>query len=285
MIQSYFINLIFIFALNVIFFISGICLNALVLVSFWKSIQLRKKLCYFMIMVLSCCDLLVVLTNHPLLALIAMLWLAKKPSVYPNWVHISLGVFSSFLGFSLLALLVMNINRYLAISYPLYHRRSITKRKLLTVLGILIIVDGTLTLMNVNDLVLSNEEHALILFAILSPPMLFTNYKLFKVVWRNRRNINVRKSFSLKAISSCLLAVACFYVVSIPVFVYIGLKMTSKVKKFTLDQSHLLRLWVRTITAMNATFNCLIFYWKNKTLRTEGVKVIRSIKVYRRDQF
>ena len=139
--------------------------------------------------------------------------------------------------------------------------------------------------MNANDFVKSSEEHALILFAVLSPPMLFTNCKLFRVVWRNRSITDVRKSSSLKTVSSCLLAVACFYVVSIPVYVFIGLKMTSKAKKFSLDQSHLLRRWVRTITAMNATFNCLIFYWKNKTLRTEGTKIIRSIQIYRRDQF
>ena len=74
---AYFINLIFIVSLNVLFFLSGTFLNSLVIISFWKSVQLRKKLCYFMIMVLSCCDLLVVLTNHPLLALFTMLRLTK----------------------------------------------------------------------------------------------------------------------------------------------------------------------------------------------------------------
>ena len=71
----YFINLIFIFAVNVFFFFSGICLNSLVILSFWRSVQLRKKLCYFMIMVLSCCDLLTVLINNPLMALFSMSWL------------------------------------------------------------------------------------------------------------------------------------------------------------------------------------------------------------------
>jgi hypothetical protein len=74
----YFINLIFIFAVNVFFFFSGICLNSLVILSFWRSVQLRKKSCYFMIMVLSCCDLLSVLTNNSLMAVVAMLWLTRK---------------------------------------------------------------------------------------------------------------------------------------------------------------------------------------------------------------
>ena len=57
----YFVNLIFIFVVNMLFFFSGICLNSLVIVSFWRFVQLRKKLCYFTIMILSCCDLLVAL--------------------------------------------------------------------------------------------------------------------------------------------------------------------------------------------------------------------------------
>ena len=62
----YSVNRIFIFVVNILFFVSGIFLNSLVIVSFWRSVQLRKELCYFMIMVLSCCDLLTVLTNHSL---------------------------------------------------------------------------------------------------------------------------------------------------------------------------------------------------------------------------
>ena len=65
----HFVNLIFIIVLNILFFFPGIFLNSLVIVSFWRSVQLRKKLCYFMIMILSCCDLLVVLTSHPATAL------------------------------------------------------------------------------------------------------------------------------------------------------------------------------------------------------------------------
>ena len=71
--STYFINLIILFTLNVVFFFTGSCLNSLVIVSFYRSTQLLKKTCNFMIMVLSSCDLLVALYNHPLSALIAML--------------------------------------------------------------------------------------------------------------------------------------------------------------------------------------------------------------------
>ena len=282
----YFINLIFIFAVNVFFFFSGICLNSLVILSFWRSVQLRKKLCYFMIMVLSCFDLLAVLTNNPLLILISMSWLTGKLDVNSRWPHISLGATGMFLGFSYFALLVMNFDRYLATSYPIFHRTSVTKGRLLTLLAILIIVEITSKVMSVNEFVISHQVNLIIFSLPLIPAMLFINYKLFLVVRKSRRHKRIspdmKKTFSLKNISSCLLAVACVAVVSIPTFVYIGLRINSPETKNTLDNAYLAAMWAATISLMNCTFNCLIFYWKNKVLRTEGLKVLKSMKICRR---
>ena len=284
----YFINLIFIFVVNIFFFFSGISLNSLVILSFWRSVQLRKKLCYFMIMVLSCCDLLAVLTNNPLMALIMMSWLTGKLDVNARWAHVSFKSPGIFLGFSYLALLLLNFDRYLATSYPIFHRTSVTKGRLLTLLVILIIVQITLKVMSVNDFVISYEVHSLILCILVIPAMLFIQYKLFLVVRKSRKNKrispDIKKTLSLKNISSCLLVVACLLVISIPWCVYIGLIINSPETKNTLNNATLAGLWAITISLMNCTFNCLIFYWKNKVLRTEGLKVLKSLKICRRVQ-
>jgi small-conductance mechanosensitive channel len=193
-----------------------------------------------------------------------------------------------FVGFSLLALLVMNFDRYLATYYPIFHRTSVTKGRLLTLLAILITVEVTLMLISYNDFVITYQVGLLIFFIIIFLPMLFINYKLFAVARKSRRNKRIspemKKTFSLKNISSCLLAVACFVVLNIPVFVYIGLNITLTAKEWTLDNALLAALWASTTTSMNSTFNCSIFYWKNKILRTEGMKVIKSMKICRRVQ-
>ena len=283
--QSYFINLIFIFAVNILFFFSGICLNSLVILSFWKSVQLRKKLCFFTIMVLSCCDLLVVLANHPLMALIAMLRLTEKLNTYPSWVDISTRIATIFVGFSLVALLVMNFDRYLATHYPIFHRISVTKGKLLTLVAMLDIFGLTLMLLTANNIIFSYQVGLLICLIIVFPPMLFINYKLFIIAIRKSpRNSGISPgTFSLKNISGCLLAVACFVVLTITAFVYSGLRITTKGSS-TLDDAHIVGLWGRTIASMNSTCNCLIFYWKNKILRAEGMKVIKGLKICGRVQ-
>jgi hypothetical protein len=139
-------------------------------------------------MVLSCSDLLTVLTNNPLLALIALLSLTGKLDVNTRWAHISLRWTSIFLGFSLFALLVMNFDRYLATSYPLFNRTSVTKGRLSTLLAILIIVELTSKVMSVNDFVISYQVNILILSILVIPAMLFVNYKLFLVVRKSRKN-------------------------------------------------------------------------------------------------
>ena len=275
-------NLIFVITLNILFFFSGICLNSLVIVSFWRSVQLRKRLCYFTIMVLSCCDLLVVLTTNPFTGLVAMLWLTEKSNVFSGWLMILRVLSFMSIGSSLVALFVMNFDQYLATHYPIFHRTSVTKGNLLTLFTFLVIFEITVTAMSTNDSVISYQVGVIIFCTIFILPMLLINYKLFTIVRKSRRNNEMKKSFSLKNIPCCLLVIACLMASSIPAFVYVVLRLTSKEKERTLDSAQFVELWGITTASMNSTFNCLIFYWKNKILRSEGIKVIRSMKIRQR---
>jgi hypothetical protein len=221
------------------------------------------------------------------MALTTMSWLTGKVDANASWAHISLGSTHIFLVCSYLALLVMNFDRYLATSYPIFHRTSVTKGRLLTLLAILIIVQVILDVMSVNHFVISEQlyVHFLITCILIIPAMLFINYKLFLVVRKSRKNKRIspdmKKTLSLKNISSCLLVVACVVMISIPWCVYIGLRANSPKTKNTLDDANLAWLWAVTMSLMNGTFNCLIFYWKNKVLRTEGLKALKSLKICR----
>ena len=72
-----YIQLIFLCGVSIIFTFSGIVLNALVIASIWKSSPLRKKLCHFMVMVLSCFDLATLLTNCPAAIFLLISWLGE----------------------------------------------------------------------------------------------------------------------------------------------------------------------------------------------------------------
>ena len=203
--MDYVLNMICIFIFNALFFFSGICLNSFVILSFLRSAQLRKKTCHFMVLVLSCFDLLAILTNHPLMAVIAMMWLTGKLDEWPSWVDESLNQTNLFLGFSLLVLLLMNFDRYLAAYYPIFHRTTVTKAGLVALLLMLILSEVLLDVMClIDELVLSHQNGLLIFLSIILSPMLYINFKLLTVVRKRRKNNKVspatKQTFSLKNI-------------------------------------------------------------------------------------
>ena len=138
-----YIQLIFSCVLNIIFTFSGVVLNTLVIASIWKSSQLRKKPCHFMIMVLSCVDLVGVTTNHPGLLLSLIFWLREDYDLLAK-LMMYLHCVTVLLGFSMYVLLVMNIERYLGAYHPLFHRTLVTRRKLLILLAILLLLQTTM---------------------------------------------------------------------------------------------------------------------------------------------
>ena len=88
--------------------------------------------------------------------------------------------------------------------------------------------------------------------------MLFINYEQFLEVRKGRRNSRVspgvKKTFSVKAVLSCLLAVACFVTLSIPMFVSAGITINSTQTTLTLDDiANLIGVWAISITSMNST--------------------------------
>ena len=228
---------------------------------------------------MSCLDLAALFPNHCLTVFMMLYWLITGKMT--GW-ELSPPAFllpNILLGLPFVALLVMNFDRYLATYYPLFHRTSITRGKLLIPLAVLCLGFTIVSVTSEYKIVISFPIFLAIGFVIFLLPMIFFNYKLFIIARKSSRNKTkspeMRRKFSLKKISSCLLSTACFTVLSIPLFVLIWLAMTSNEKAF------ILHYWVRTISSMNGTCNCLIFYWKNNVLRTEGMKVIKGINVYR----
>ena len=85
-----------------------------------------------------------------------------------------------------------------------------------------------------------------------------------------------RKSriLNLKNISTCSLAVWCFFVCSFPEIIFVILRYASG--QFLM----LFVLWPSTFVSINSTLNCLIFFWKNSILRREGMKIINGFRAH-----
>ena len=274
------IQLVFLFVVNAIFTLSGIVSNILVIASIWKSSQLRKKLCHFMIMVLSCFDLVALITNHSVLLLYLIFWLKEDYDLFFTC-RKCVEFASVFLGLSFVALLVMSIERYLGAYYPIFHRTSITRRRLLTLLAILVIFSTTCHIIIYTiDMIIPRILGLIYFILAIFLPLLYLNFKLFKISREVRRRNETppekRTTIDLKSVSTCLLVVACIVLLSIPVVVYIVYNLSTENKQAS--NTRLSHIWVTTIFTMNCTLNSLIFFWKNKVLRTEGIKILKTFK-------
>ena len=273
------VQLIFLCLLTIIFFLSGVILNSLVIITILKSTQLRKKLCHFLIMVLSCSDLIAALLST-LTFFLQLTLLSTENNNLLTTMEIYRRCDNLFAGISMLALLVMSIERYFGAYHPIFHRTSVTRRRLLTLLGLFSIFPAALLIISINQIVISYPVAVCIFLLIYLPPFIFFNYKLFKISTKLRRkNVispqNRIKVRNLKHFSSCLLAVACLMLFSIPSFIYIAV---SAVEGSTSSDARLSYMWLAIAFRMNCTFNSLIFFWKNKVLRIEGIKILQALK-------
>ena len=232
-----------------------------------------------MIIVLSWVDVLAIVANHPPLVMFSIIILTEHSEHLLPTIIIYGRISSMFFAFSLITLFVMSLERYLSTAFPIFHRKSVTRNRLLTLLGILFAVEVVLLTISSSERAFSYEVKVIIFLAIFSPPFLFVNIKLFNIIRRMRkRNMvspNVTTMVKLNNISSCLLAVACLVLLLIPSGIYIVFSFVEDLSsvKVVISQT-----WACTILAMNSTLNCLIFYWKNKILRTEGMKVLKLLK-------
>ena len=110
--------------------VSSTILNAIIVLAYCKSSQLRKKTSYFLIMLLSLSDLGTTLgcsLFHSITLLRTMLGLANQISLIFPFIILTY----PFSGMSCSILFVLNIERYLGIVHPLFHRKKVNKARIL----------------------------------------------------------------------------------------------------------------------------------------------------------
>ena len=282
------IHALFLCVLNLSFMVAGIFLNSVVIISIRRSSQLRKGLCYFMIFVLSCFDLAVVVTTHPVLIFSTILWSIQ---IYrQEFRNILIYTFIIFGSFSMLTLLTLNIERYLALAYPFFHRAAVTKRRLVLFQASLVITFIALTPLHYfygktigNILITGFLLICLFAFIYLNCKMLAIAKSKYKADERTASSPTVtstsnqeRKSqkIHLKKFSTCSLTVGCFLMCSFPQIIWSIWHMATNTAQND-TQAILLNIWSSTFVSMNSTFNCVILFWRNSILRREGMKTIK----------
>ena len=262
------LNFIFLCIVNGLFFFIGIFLNCIVIVALLKSNQHLKSLCSFMILVLTCFDLATVSVCHPLIITSAYIWSTgdyDKGNIY----HMVKKYSNILFHFSFMALLVMNIDRFLAVSCPFFHKQNVTRRRLmalLTVFLVTVLIERVLAYRSVFGVACHAAEAVLV--GALLVAISFVNCKMYNIVRAARREVTA-------GVSTSTLAVACFVLFSAPLLIYSAIQFVPE----TLHEynSMLFSLWASMFACINSSVNCVIFFWRDRRLREEGAKVLQSL--------
>ena len=269
--------------------ITGTFLNSVVIISLWKSSQYQKKLCYFMILTLSCCDLAVSSITHPLLTSSTIYFFSGNYSELREQLRVYFCLMLH--GFSMWTLMMLNVERFFGIVYPIFHRTSLSKRILAFLLGVLFFANILQSTLSFKNILIPDNILVVVYLPTYLLSLLFLNYKMFIIAKakqgnNNRRAImpatavnheNTKRVFELKKVSTCFLTVMCFFLCCSPGIVLSSLFYAQGRSMF--DESVVpSNLWMTTFISMNSTFNCLIFFWKNSILRREGAKILNNFR-------
>ena len=274
--KEYLVNFLCCFVVNIVITFCSIFLNLSTVLAYWKSSQLNKKISYFLIMIISLNDLAVGgIGSTSFLALFAKTLMKQGSCLEYQSVMISLAIFSSI---SLFTLLVLNLERYLSIVHPFFHRKHVTKRRLLALIGVLWMAVSTRLLFttfvferNNTTANVSGVEVAIVLVFVV-----YFNIMIF-VTSRKRavRNIfgssatNGEKQFIMKL----RLAKLCVIVFGGTLVCYFPLVVFHLIAVDTYENSLFLE-WSTTFALFSSSLNSIIFFWRNPILRREAKKVL-----------
>ena len=273
------LNEIFLLVVNIIFLVAGTLFNTVVVLSIWKSSQLRKKLCYFMILILSCTDLLVVIVIHPLHIFCCIIWYFKGASVLHNYSNLVEFIGGILITSSINVLFTMTLERYIGLTYPLFHKTRLTRRRLVSFFVVGEIVCFSFELSNFAlEMHLMFNIYSVLFLALLISLVILINGKMFVIAKSRTKN---SLPWKFKPYYTCALAVTCFLFCCCPIATYHGLAITETLKRRS-DVATAFFLWSSLVVTMNSIINSVIFFWMNNALKSEGNKLLqRALKFFK----
>ena len=283
--SSYLKSVIAVCILIVIFGIVGTFLNTLVLFVFSKSKKMRQKNSYFFIMILSATDLVVV-TSIPVVSLAHGIdqILGTPHCLYSICFDI---VTRTTPLLSATSLIIMNIERYLAIVYPFFHRTTVTKRKMIwsfCILGCILQICAAIGFIwkTIGDLIYSVGAFIIVTTTVFQYVSIFCIARKsliprVKEVSNEEKFINLRPFLrDLKLARTYLFIVFLCFICYLPIAIILGTTQYFLANEETWNAHLHWSLLTPLLILMNATLNCLIFFWGNRELRIQSWKLVRN---------
>ena len=303
--QAFTINGIVALVVNGILAVTGTLVNSLVILTFWKSPNLRKKIPFFLIMMLSIADLAVGVFVHPLFILAWTRQLSGMGDCTSKTAYIV--ATTLFPSFSAMTQCVINIERYLAIVHPFVYERRVTKGNVFAATLFLCSLSTPATITLFFDAKMQSKIAMFNVTAVcLTTIVVYA--RIYQIARQKRRMVpkpsmlsaerspHERSAASLdcgqttaagkreklrefikdiKLANTFILIVVSAQVCYFPCAVYNLYVYLNKSPALTVPLM-MTGTWALTFSTIISSLNSLIFFWKNSRLRTEMLRMVRG---------
>ncbi|XP_028414396.1 uncharacterized protein LOC114537545 [Dendronephthya gigantea] len=276
---------------NAILLIIGCILNSLVVVIYSMSKQLRSNMKFLPVLVLCSVDLVTVTLVHPVFLMQAIAEVLGSPKCLYKVAYMSVLCIFPFM--SVATLLAMNVERYIAVVWPLWHLQSSNKeRKFMLACGfglLLSVANFSCRLYKPQ----SSKAFTMGFGIIVSLITLFVYISIFYVAQKRylmKRSEEMIGDFApcprnrMNFMHNLKIAKIYFLVVILSSICLLPVIVVTFAVKYPLQKSESRRLliaqvymWTNILLPINSTLNCLVFFWANARLRKEAWKLWRRL--------
>ena len=271
--KEYYINYVILCVVNFLLAFSSTFLNSITVLAYWRSSLLKKKKSYFVIMLLSVSDLAVGLLSNSTFVVLMMCHLLGFGSC--SFTAACVTVTYTFPCMSLATLIILNIERYLGIVHPIFHRNKTKKSTYLTAAVILWFVSTMfISILFINEhvarVLLSSTIGLILIILVFIYVSIFLVGRRVHSAIRSPTDETTNRKETLRKIAlgkSCLIVVCCTLLCSLPV------ALSNSLHKRT-PNGNAFVMWGHTLLFSASTFNSVIFFWRNKLLRNEARKIV-----------
>ena len=261
--------------------ISTFLLNAVAATTVWKTDQLRKKPCYFVILLQSSFDLGVSCVSLPIF-IVALL--APFTNIDICSAVVVVRITSGLpIGLSIVTLSAMNIERYIGVVHPFSYKTLVTRGRIV----MFVFGGGIVLLLAIVASIFS--EHLIMKYAAMGmfvAFLIFTSFvylRIYLVVQRlSRSNVSPHEDGGkeskkrrrvlreIKHAMSCFTVVICFFVLLV---LFTFFPIFNRTEKMNLN---VYVWWCVALFNLNPCINSLIFFWKSTALRKQAIKILKS---------
>lgn len=270
---------------NIGLFFTTIFFNGVTMMTILNTPKFKEKVSNFAILMQSILDFASGILIIPLMTLRLVNDLICSPSCVVAFVVKKIG-FICYV-YSMTITCVMSFERFMGVLYPFVHRVKVTKARLLkyvisvcsaqTLFYTFSFINGAKITRPffVGNILLSLAFTLIVYARIFCVRIKNNRFPVQQAVNITERNNLTRKGRwmkELKIAKSCFLVVVTTFMFSLP-----AITMVSWLSLENVFLDYTVRNFCYILTIFNFTANPLIYFWRNKALRTEGLARVRNL--------